>query len=228
MLNTDKNKEGISYEGKQREYFENIRHEIFPLLPAHLGRVFEIGCGTGETLSHLKLIGRCDWVGGLEIFPAAAQLARRKLDLVLEGNIEKIDLPFEDNSFDAILCLDVLEHLLEPWNVIQRMHKLLKPGGILICSIPNIRHYSISMPLLFLGRWSYCDHGILDKTHLRFFTRKSAIELVACSGLLVDKVNSTGLNKWSKSGLANLFSLHLFKQIFEFQYLIRAKKVDLN
>ena len=215
---------GSAYQVKTNDYFKNVRQEILPLLPNHVGRLLEVGCGAGDTLSFLKSSGRCGWAAGMEIFPAAAQSAREKIDFVLEGNIETVNLPFDINSLDVILCLDVLEHLIDPWDVIRRLHTLLKPGGILICSIPNVRHYRASIPLLFLGRWRYSDHGILDKTHLRFFTRESAIELAASSGLLVDKVNSTGLEKWSKAGIANLFTLSIFKRLFEFQYLIRATK----
>jgi SAM-dependent methyltransferase len=226
MLNSNPTKGEISYEDKSRDYFENIRYEILPLLPKHVNSIFEIGCGSGQTLSYLKSTGRCDWVGGMEIFPAAAQAARGKLDFVLEGNIEKVSLPFEESYFDIVLCLDVLEHLLDPSSVIKQLHTLLKPGGILICSIPNVRHFSVSIPLLFLGQWNYSDHGILDKTHLRFFTRKSAIDLVASSGLIVNKISSTGLKKLSKAGFINLITVGIFKRLFEFQYLIRAVKAS--
>jgi SAM-dependent methyltransferase len=219
---------GAAYQEKTVDYFTNVRHAILPLLPNHVGRIFEVGCGAGDTLSFLKSSGRCEWIGGIEIFHEAAELANPKLDLLLEGSIERISLPFDENSLDVILCLDVLEHLIDPWEVVRKLHSILKPGGILICSIPNVRHYRASLPLLFLGRWQYTDHGILDKTHLRFFTRESAIELVACSGLVVDKINSTGLEIWSKAGIANLLSLSIFKGLFEFQYLIRAIKGNDN
>jgi 2-polyprenyl-3-methyl-5-hydroxy-6-metoxy-1,4-benzoquinol methylase len=142
----------------------------------------------------------------------------------LEGSIEKVDLPFEENTIDVILCLDVLEHLVDPWAVVSRLHTLLKPGGMLICSIPNVRNFRVVLPLLLLGRWRYREYGILDKTHLRFFTKKSAIALVGCSGLVVDMVRSTGLEKWSKDTIANLLSLTVFRSLFEYQYLIRAIK----
>ncbi len=217
----------ISYLSKSNGYFNNVRREVLPLIPKNVDRIFEVGCGSGNTLSFLKESGVCNWVGGIELFEGAAKLATNNIDLVIEGSIDDTELPFSINSIDVILCLDVLEHLVDPWNVIKRMHVLLKPGGVLICSIPNVQHYSASIPLFFLGKWNYSDHGILDKTHLRFFTRKSAVELVTSSGLFVDSVSSTGLEKWSKAGVANMLSLHIFRRLFEFQYLIRAiKPVD--
>lgn len=212
------------YQDKTPDYFENVRREILPLLPTYASRIFEIGCGAGDTLNFLKTSGRCDWAGGIELFHDAAEAARSKVDLVLEGSIENNKLAFEENSFDVILCLDVLEHLADPWLVISQIGKLLKPGGMLVCSIPNVRNFRVVLPLLFFGRWRYTKYGILDKTHLRFFTRQSAIELVGCSGLVVDKVDSTGLGKWDKVGIANSLTLSIFKSFFEYQYLIRATK----
>lgn len=216
------NRSQASYQDKSEDYFKNVRREILPLLSNNVGRVFEIGCGAGDTLFFLRSTGRCEWAGGLELFSEAAASAREKnIDLVLDGNIEAIKLPFDENSMDVILCLDVLEHLNDPWSVIRRMHALLKPGGALICSIPNVRNYKVMLPLLFMGRWQYADWGILDRTHLRFFTKQSAMELASCSGLEIDMVKST---LYSKAAIANLITLSMFKPFLEYQYLIRAIK----
>ena len=213
-----------AYHEKTLDYYKNIRREILPFLPTNVDRLFEVGCGAGDTLAFLKESGRCNWAGGIELFHDVAEKARDKVDFILEGSIEKAELPFERNSIDVILCLDVLEHLVDPWVVVSQLHTLLKPGGVLICSIPNVRNYRVVIPLLFLGRWRYTAYGILDRTHLRFFTKESAISLVECSGLVVDKVTSTGFEKWNKVRVLNLLSLSLFKPFFEYQYLISAKK----
>lgn len=215
----------VAYQEKTLDYFEHVRREILPLLPIDAGRIFEVGCGAGGTLSFLKESGRCDWAGGIELSHDAAETARSKIDLMLEGNIETMDLPFEEDSFDVILCLDVLEHMIDPWSVVHHLHAQLKPGGVLICSIPNVRIFRAVLPLLLLGRWRYSEYGILDKTHLRFFTKESTIKLVECSGLAVDMVRSTGLEKWNKVAIANLLSLSIFRSLLEYQYLIRAKKI---
>ena len=158
------------------------------------------------------------------MFPVAAAIARKRLDVVVEGNVEAMDLPFKLNEFDLILCLDVLEHLVDPWAVVKRLTTLLKPGGSLIASIPNIKHHSVILPLLFCGRWDYVPAGVLDKTHLRYFTKKTAIELIESSGLRVDKLYAKGMEKQSKSRLANILSLGIFKVFFETQYVVRAIK----
>jgi SAM-dependent methyltransferase len=210
-----------SYISKDQSYFGNVRSEILPLIPKKSDRIFEVGCGSGDTLAYLKSTGVCSWAGGIELFHDAAELARNKIDFVMEGNIENIDLPFQEEKFDVILCLDVLEHLIDPWEAVRRLHLLLKPGGSLICSIPNVRHVSVVGPLLF-GRWEYAKEGILDKTHLRFFTKNTAIKLVSNPGLNIDMVASTGLEKGRRGVFWNILTLGIFKHFFEFQYLIRA------
>lgn len=205
-------------------YFSQVRREIFSFLPEKMGRVLEVGCGTGDTLNYIKQHGRCEWAGGIELVSSAAVIARGRVDLLIEGDIEAMELPFEAGSLDAILCLDILEHLVDPWSVVQKLDKVLKPGGVLIASIPNVRHCRLVFPLLFQGKWQYRDAGILDKTHLRFFVRESAIALMGCSGLKVEAVRTTGLDRGSKGWVANLLTLGLFKSFFERQYLICARK----
>lgn len=213
------------YAGKKVEYYKNVRSEIFQLLPPHSEKLFEVGCGAGYTLSFLKESGRCSWVGGVELYSIAATEAKEKnIDLILEGSIDEIALPFEENSLDVILCLDVLEHLVDPWKVLKNLCRYLKHGGVLICSIPNVRHFRVVLPLLFKGEWKYSEEGILDKTHLRFFTKKTAVSLIEDSGCVVDELRTTGLAKWSRYAFMNLLTFGIFRPYFEYQYLIRGIK----
>jgi len=210
---------------KSDEYYAGIRKDILPLLPDKLNRVLEIGCGTGGTLKWLKDRYGCEWVGGVELYPDAAKQARNKLDVVYEGNIERMDLPIGPSTLDLILCLDVLEHLVDPWRVTSFLQKLLKPGGALIISVPNIRNRDILFPLLFKGKWDYTEAGVLDKTHLRFFVRRTAIELVESSGLTVDKVGATGLERKTKKSRIFISLLpDYIKSFLVLQYLIRGIK----
>jgi len=189
-------------------------------LPPDADKILEIGCGAGATLSFIKSIGKCRWVGGIELVPEAAKRAGEQLDWLLEGDVEQLEIPLENGSVDVILCLDVLEHLVDPWTIISRLHRKLKLGGSLIASIPNVRNLKIILPLLIRGTWTYEDSGLLDRTHLRFFTKSSARELVECSGLLVDRIETTGM--FGKVAIANSITLKLFEELFAVQYLIRA------
>ena len=210
----------------KNQYFEYTRKEILPLLPDNPSKVLEIGCGVGNTLVWLKNLKQCTWIGGVEISPEAVEIARERLDAVYPVNIEQNDLPIQESTLDLILCLDVLEHMIDPWKVVRRLHKLLKPGGALIVSIPNIRNQKVLFPLLFKGKWDYADAGILDKTHLRFFVRDSAIHLVGSSGLYVDIIASTGLGHSRRSKAINALLPALITSLFEKQYLIRGIRID--
>jgi len=210
-----------AYETKHSSYFAFARTEVFPLLPARMDRVLEIGCGTGATLGALRAAGRCSRTMGIELVEAAAHEAERHVDEVRVGDIEAADLIPERGSFDAILCLDVLEHLVDPWRAVRRLGDALRPGGVLVASIPNVRNIRVVGPLVLFGTWKYTDQGQLDRTHLRFFTRASAIELVGCGGLAVDRVETVigRRGKW-----INRLTLGAFRRFFDFQYLVRGVK----
>jgi 2-polyprenyl-3-methyl-5-hydroxy-6-metoxy-1,4-benzoquinol methylase len=213
---------GQLYAEKTSTYFDRVRTEILPLFPASgVERVLEVGCGAGDTLAYLQSSGRCNWTCGVELFPDAAATARDRLDEVFEGNIEHIDLPIEPASLDVVLCLDVLEHLIDPWTTASRLAKLLKPGGVLIASIPNVRNLRVVMPLLLRGRWEYAPFGLMDRTHLRFFTEHSATQLLRHAGLRVDAVRKSGLDSVSKRA-AIVLSAGLLEPLLVFQYLIRG------
>lgn len=206
------------------EYYQHIRKDISPLLPEKIERILEIGCGTGNTLAWIKEQYNCSWTGGVEIFDYAAKAAVQKIDTVYSVDIEKIELPIEPASLDVILCLDVLEHLVDPWEVINKMTVFLKPGGSLIASLPNTRNFHVSFSLLFLGEWNYTSDNFLDKTHLRFFTRKTAISTLECSGLSVNRIIETGFERWTPARIANAITFGLFRPIFIYEYILCAKK----
>lgn len=214
------------YTGKHERYFDHARREIEPLLPAHAGHVLEVGCGTGATLAWLKNSGRCTRTTGIEIYEAAAEQARARVDELHVGDAEGLMAQaFMPESFDVVLCLDVLEHLVDPWAFVGRVRLLLKPGGLLVASIPNVRHARVVLPLLLQGRWQYEDAGQLDRTHLRFFTRESALQLMQCSGLQLQRWQRRMPPAASRSGLANTLSLGLFKDFLAMSYLAASRRV---
>ena len=206
-------------------YYATARREVASLLPPGPGRILEIGCGTGATLSFLKESGRCSWAGGVELVPAVHAVAAGHLDQTWCGNFETLDLGLPEAQLDAVLCLDVLEHLADPWSAVSRLAALLKPGGVLIASIPNVRHYKVSFGLLFGGRWDYQDAGILDRTHLRFFVRATAEELLTRGGLRVDHVQPLPTLKPRKlKWLLRKLGGKKMDGFFAIQYLLRGVK----
>lgn len=204
---------------KHPSYYKHARLEILPLLPRRFGRLLDVGCGEGATARYLKDNGYCSWAGGIEFSPRAAAAARQNLDLVVEADLNASELPDGLAPADVILCLDVLEHLVDPWGCVDRLSALLAPGGVLVGSIPNVRNVRALLPLLLLGRWEYVEAGILDSTHLRFFTRRSAKALLDRGDLAVETVKPH--YGWHFQ-ILNAATLSLLSDFLAQQFLIRA------
>jgi 2-polyprenyl-3-methyl-5-hydroxy-6-metoxy-1,4-benzoquinol methylase len=208
-------------------YHGLVRSDIFPLVPADAGgTLLDLGGGIGATALALKRMGRAARAGVVDL---VAQDAMPGLDFHFAGDLERSDVldraAAAEGPFDTILALDVLEHLVDPWAAVARLHAALKPGGIIVASIPNVRYYTVSVPLLFAGRWELADAGLLDRTHLRWFVRKTAIALMTSSGLRLEQViDKPGGGR--KVRLARALSLGLLNGLTDFQYLIRVRRAD--
>jgi predicted TPR repeat methyltransferase len=132
----------------------------------------------------LKERNKAGEIWGVEKFPDAARSARDSgtFDKVFEGDLEEIITELPRNHFNYVIAGDILEHLVDPWAVCEKLNACLVPGGTFICSIPNIRNLSFLLALAFKGRFAYTDSGVLDRTHLRFFARKDVQEMFVNSG----------------------------------------------
>lgn len=138
------------------------------------------------TSSLIKDISPEATIIGLEQDPALAAHAASRMSRVVVGSAEDpaiLDQLAAEAPFDLIVCADVLEHMQNPWWVLERLSHLLAPGGQLITSIPNVRHISTFVSLALLARWPRRDRGIHDRTHLRFFTRRDILDLGHSAGL---------------------------------------------
>lgn len=210
------------YTNKPQDYFAQARREIEPLLCMEKGspcRVLEIGCAEGHTLEWLKQSGYCSWVAGVEPY-AERHPGNTAIDRFERLNIESALPDIPAASLDLILCLDVLEHLNNPWETMRQLSVLLKPGGRWIISVPNIRNYRILLDLVFRGRFHYTDAGILDRTHLRFFTRSTLIEMMEGSGAKVNEIIGADTRRWQKRLLSALGLGDLLAK----QFLLSATK----
>jgi SAM-dependent methyltransferase len=209
----------------QPGYYAFVRREIRPLLPPRADRVLEIGCGQGGTLAWLKSSGIARRTTGIEIDAAAAVLARQRVDSVIEGDADPALDALPAGAFDLVLCLDVLEHLVDPWRTMARVTRVLRPGGAVILSVPNVRHYSVTLPLLWSGRWQYEEAGILDRTHLRFFTRTAAAALIRGAGLDPAGQLDTGLEVTRRRELWKpLLARTPWRDLGVFQFVMRGCK----
>jgi len=179
-----------AYQEKERDYFECSRPEVMHFFPEGAKRVLDIGCGTGGFGESLKRIQGCE-VWGVEPDEEAAHAASGLLDRVFSGFFaEELRLP--EGYFDCIFFNDVLEHMIDPGAALKLADKLLAEDGSIVASIPNIRHFPTLWRLVVNGRWDYVERGILDKTHLRFFTKQSIQALFDGEGFAVEKLQ--GIN----------------------------------
>lgn len=214
------------YARKEANYFSNARQEILPLLPSKFSKIFELGCGDGSTLQMIKSYFDVSFCAGFDIDDRSIAIARQHLDLAVPGNIEFTEPPEAVRDIDVILCLDVLEHLVDPWRVVRMLHERLSDSGVIIASIPNVRYFRVSLPLLFKGSWELADAGILDRTHLRFFVKKTAIDLMTSSGLHLHKLQPLGLEVGRKARLVNMATFGIFEELLAPQYLARVGRTE--
>lgn len=168
----------------------NTSHAIMLRLVGGSKRVLDVGCATGDLAR--ALIERGCTVSGVEIDEAAAEVARPALERLVIGDLSTLDLPaeFGPGGFDVVVFGDVLEHLVDPLPVLRSAKELLAPGGYVVVSVPNIAHADVRLALLN-GDFTYRPLGLLDETHVRFFTRRSLYALLADAGFAAADVRRT-------------------------------------
>jgi methionine biosynthesis protein MetW len=201
------------------QFADNDRVDLVDLVAPSRSSVLDVGCGPGQLGAALKARGIARVVG-IELNPEAARLAADRLDEVLTVDVEADELPFADGEFDCIIYGDVLEHLVDPWAVLRAHRRLAADGATVIVSTPNIGYWRVIVDLL-CGRWDYRSYGTMDATHLRFFTRRSLVQLCEQSGFRVVRVH-TSVPRSSKSGLLNRLTGGRLEHLLVWRYVIEA------
>ncbi|ARN81496.1 class I SAM-dependent methyltransferase [Methylocystis bryophila] len=206
-------------------YFEFTRSEIAPLLPQTASRILDVGCGAGATSLWLKTKYPDARLTGIEVNPELRPELEKKLD-----EVHIVDLNSTMPSFEApdlVLFLDVLEHLANPKEVLRRMLGKFSRDVTVIVSLPNIAHASVSIPLFFQGRFDYADAGILDRTHLTFFYRDSAVALLNEAGLKVSHGLEAGFSG-PKSRLLDRLTFGRLRDRLAKQYIMCAQIMPIG
>jgi SAM-dependent methyltransferase len=212
----------------ENRYYGFLRKELLELIPMsnREGTLLEVGAAGGRTLVYAKENGFANKVYGIELCKIENSFQNdKKIDSFLIRDIEKIELPYKENFFDVILCADVLEHLVDPWKVLSELRLYLKDGGVLIASIPNIRHYSALKKIFINGSFKYEEAGIFDKTHLRFFCKKDIKMLFESQGYKVINLTNNVVKKGKLSKKVNKITFGIFEEFLVIQYYLVGKKV---
>jgi 2-polyprenyl-3-methyl-5-hydroxy-6-metoxy-1,4-benzoquinol methylase len=221
-----------AYEFKPDNYSSHMKIARFLATQNTPLRILDVGCSKGFMG---KLLHQKHELHGIDINKQDLTIAKHYYKRVLVVNIEKKTPPYPNNSFDAIIMADVLEHLRDPPAVLEKLRPLLKKKGMIIISVPNVANLYVRLKLLF-GNFDYGERGILDKTHLRFFTLRSFHALLMHAGLDITKEESTPIPFPTIHVIFSpgsfFYPVHLFyywlvllwKRMFAFQFIAYCRK----
>ncbi len=211
-------------------YFDDYNPDLLPLIPPDARVILEVGCGTGRLCeAYRRMNPKVEWRGIEKNRTAATQAHDSGIEIVAE---DAETCPIYDigrlgeGSTNCLIFGDVLEHLHDPWATLKNLARLVKPGGQVLASIPNVGHYSLILSLLH-GQWTYQDDGLLDRTHLRFFTLGSIKEMFAQAGLQVFEIRGRQIETNCEVEWFDVLNRlpefpGLARQAMVYQYLIRA------
>ncbi|NNC51146.1 MAG: class I SAM-dependent methyltransferase [Flaviramulus sp.] len=200
----------MDYENKPKGYYDNVRHEMLEFLPIDAKCVLDIGCGNGAFAEIIKKRNNAE-VWGIEYMQLHGNKAQKKLDKVFIGKCEDFIEDLPDGYFDVVYFNDVLEHLVDPYSVISIIKNKLSKNGIIISSLPNVRFYKTFIKVLINKDWKYEDYGVMDRTHLRFFTKKSIRRMYEELGFQL--ITHKGINKSKSLKPYMFYILTLFTQL---------------
>ena len=210
-------------------YYQHARPEIVDLVPRSAKEVLDVGCAAGALGRALKQRQGCR-VSGIEMSEEAAAIAREHLDQVFCGDAFEHLATLPENHFDAIIMADVIEHVSDTQRVLSLAKAVLSDAGRIIISIPNVRHWTV-VKMLLEGEWRYEEQGILDRTHLRFFTHRSFVRELMLAGLAVETAQATSFQNLNPPpGVAGIISglgidiNDLEADLTRYQYLFVCRK----
>ncbi len=202
--------------GKRKKF--DCRETLLAMIPEGCERVLDVGCSAGTLSAHLKEAGV--EVVGIELDPEMVKKAELVLDKVICANLESDIIEFPENHFDCILCADVIEHLINPDVVLQKLASWLKPSGSIVVSMPNVRYYKLLSNVFFKGSWDYVKSGILDRTHFKFYCRINMLELFNKNCFRVEK-EEVNIKAKRLLKIANFLLFGFLKDLLTYQYFFK-------
>jgi len=217
-------------------YHAQHRSEVSPFLPARCTRVLEVGCGEGGFAANVR--GQREY-WGIEPSAAAGEVARGRLDRVLTGTYEQVQHALPADYFDLVICNDVIEHMADHEDFLAGLRKVMVADACMVGSIPNVRFIGNLYELLLNKDWRYRSDGILDRTHLRFFTEKSIRRTLEASGYVVEELRGINCASVLSSGVRKAIvrvalgaiqfgTLGYFNDVRFLQFAFRARRAERN
>jgi 2-polyprenyl-3-methyl-5-hydroxy-6-metoxy-1,4-benzoquinol methylase len=202
-------------------YYDHDQSDLLKLVRVPVDSVLEIGCATGNMLRHYVDAGATR-VTGVEFVSTVGEIARQRCPeaLIFINDVDQVPLEELGSDYDLLIASFVLEHVTDPWHTLGRLASIMRQGGQLVGSLPNVRHCSVTVPLLLKGKWEYKDKGIMDRTHYRFFSKSTIEELLTATGF-----TEIDIQPWvlpGKSAIANNATLGLAIDHFAFAYRFSA------
>lgn len=210
-------------DGTRSTYPFSERPETHIAIPTDAKTILDVGCSSGGLAAGLKRARDGVVVVGLELNDESASQAESHCDEVIVGRFP--EAAPADRTFDCIVFNDVLEHLVDPWTALVRARSMLSSTGSVVATIPNMRYWPVLRRLVMHGEWQYEDLGVMDRTHLRWFTRSSMVGLFETSGYRVEEV--IGLDNATTRGLRllNILSGDRFADAAHSQFVLRGRPV---
>jgi ubiquinone/menaquinone biosynthesis C-methylase UbiE len=222
-------------DGGHDRYYTGSRPDLRDLIPRTAQRTLDVGCGAGALGAGLKVDRPGIETVGIEIFTGAADIAETRLDRVLRIDLQQLTgLPYPDGYFDAMTFGDVLEHMQDPDGLLRTLRRYLASDGVIVCSIPNVKHWSVVGNLLINDAWHYADSGLLDRTHVHLFTLTEIGLMLDAVGfevaqMVVQKANPMPEPLKALADLAASLGAtsrdETLAQLEAYQYIFSARKV---
>lgn len=205
--------------------YETSRPDVQAVVPATAQRILELGCSTGALGAALKARSGA-FVFGVEIDPEYARQASMQLDKVVVADAELFlrEGQPEETPFDCLIGADVFEHLIDPWTALELATDLLAPEATVVITLPNVLYWPGLWRIIRQGRWPRDDEGVFDRTHLRWFTTRDAIDLLEGAGLQMKSASPRYYTHGLRLALTKAWQRTPFRRFLAPQFLFVAVK----